>query len=187
MITCSKTTNKIIYVEVPDMAVETQMFLKGNERQTENQLLNVKNPANAGIKKYATVRDTKRDTNTMPFRNCLVTNPDGIIFPLDTEQGVSEEDIIDEIKNVKEEKLRLIEEEEIEAVGVYIKNLRRENSDVEEFLKLLGMRKNSGSYSDHGGRGYYGLYQIEDITFKQIKFMDKSDRPCKVVWCNILR
>ena len=74
LLTCSQATNEVIYINDPEAEIETQYFFEGSEAQTENPLLNVKNPANDGSAHYATVSDTKRNENMMSFRNCKRTN-----------------------------------------------------------------------------------------------------------------
>ena len=74
LLTCSQATNETIHIPDPDAVVETLYVYEGSEGKTENPLLNVANLANDGSARYATVSDTKRGINIIPFRNCRLTN-----------------------------------------------------------------------------------------------------------------
>lgn len=73
LLTCSQATNDIKYIDVPDSETGEKYVFEGNEGKTENELLNVKNPANDGEKRYARVSDTVKKENIGIFRNCKLT------------------------------------------------------------------------------------------------------------------
>lgn len=74
LLTCSQATNDMAYIDFPGSKTKEKLFIEGKNEQSENQLLNVMNPANDGKAQYATVSDTKKDINILPFNNCILTN-----------------------------------------------------------------------------------------------------------------
>ena len=74
LLTCSQATNDSQSIPVPDAVLSVEYFFDGNEGKTENPLSNVANLANDGSARYATISDSKRDFNIIPFRNCRLTN-----------------------------------------------------------------------------------------------------------------
>lgn len=74
LLTCSQATNETQTIRILNPVVAVNYSFEGNDGETENPLLNVSNPANNGIAKYATVSDTKREYNIIPFRNCILTH-----------------------------------------------------------------------------------------------------------------
>ncbi len=89
--------------------------------------------------------------------------------------------IMDEI-NVKEEILRLLEEENgLQLVTEYLEKVKEENPGYTEFLELLAMREGGGDYSSRRQTEkegqiilsqFLGRYQVGDMTLKQIGFKD---------------
>lgn len=68
-------------------------------------------------------------------------------------------------------------ERRVNLVTEYIDEIKQNNSEYAQFLELLGGREsegNGGYQAVSDSESFWGMYQIGEETFKQIKFIDNS-------------